>query len=638
MSMASTNSNQVEIENDTFVVEPLNELSINPLKTQDSINSIRKNLDDLVTSDTEQKRSKYMQALYNITHPKPEHYTFNGLLVPPPPYSFGELTEESQKVAREMLVQPKYRLVHQSDVSSYHFELNNLYLEVAFTGRANCGKSSLLNALLGQQKMCRSTTTPCPNRKINYYQSVTTKQLIKYKVQHANKLVKLPGGGLQFTFVDLPGWGLDGMKPSWTEQAIQCNQCYLGTRRSLNTIFYCKDATQGWTPTDERYFEMIQNSHGMCFVVLTKCDAVDHFTLCQRIHQFYCMLTVKKYRHRAYPLIIPTSSTLDGGNHSSIDFLRRLIVETSGVIHGTKLRKFAMEEHKKRMDAAMSAENARREHMIHAAGFSHTKQSEVCGYTNSMLADPGDLDGKSMELCYAYRKQKCVNQSVGNVLFELDAQKKPFAYDPTMGIPPSARVSSQRQVERETESAARSKDLFEDTSYSESQRSHPGRSVSFQTERNTDDIMVRTNTSSKQNAPSLRYAGKTSHGAIHEENPDGSLNGTFISGRSVSEKCSPQQQRQVHMTTRQWRAYRKFSGKTLEGRRWDAYVKALRTPAYSNIHFTRLERRLTGTPRRTADQLEYEEKKVSWKAQPPGLARNYGADAMPTQFPRVIGA
>ena len=76
------------------------------------------------------------------------------------------------------------------------------------------------------------------------------------------------------------------------------------------------------------------------------------------IHDFYVMITAKRFRRAAYPLIVPTSSV--DGRVEGVDFLRGLIVETSGVIHGGKLRGIMREEHVARMAELMKEEMARR--------------------------------------------------------------------------------------------------------------------------------------------------------------------------------------------------------------------------------------------------------------------------------------
>ncbi|KAG5504951.1 hypothetical protein JKF63_04398 [Porcisia hertigi] len=363
---------------------------------------------DVFTSQREAEVRKRREVLYELTHPNPIDYTYNGKLVPPPPLSFGQVTAEARSLGNKMMLGQTYSLVRQagtrasdddfdvlgnstntagcsasrsnsaSPASSietsvaaplstfssrhakgycdgalaapyrsssreanifrdhnYFFEINELYQEVVFVGRACAGKSSLLNGLLGQ-RVAKTSSMPNTTRKISFYQSVTPEQLHAFhaKERHS-QLVKLPGGGLQLTFVDLPGFGIEGMSDKWRDAAIELTDAYFGVRRSVNTVLYCMDCERGLTKTDIRYFEWIENVHGTCFIVLTKCDSVPHSRICSVMRQVYTLITKHRRKYRkVFPFIIPVSAK-DGTN---IELLRGLITETSGIIPGDKLR------------------------------------------------------------------------------------------------------------------------------------------------------------------------------------------------------------------------------------------------------------------------------------------------------------
>ncbi|CBZ27049.1 conserved hypothetical protein [Leishmania mexicana MHOM/GT/2001/U1103] len=370
---------------------------------------------DVFTAQRDAAIKKRREVLYELTHPNPIDYTYNGKLVPPPPLSFGQVTEEARALGNKMMLGQTYSLVRQAgarasaddlDVAggsantagrgtaaattvspassieagleaplstfssrhakgygdrtaaapyrsrtrdanifrdhNYFFEINELYQEVAFAGRACAGKSSLLNALLGQY-VAKTSSTPNTTRKISFYQSVTPEQLHAFHVkEHHNQLVKLPGGGLQLTFVDLPGYGIEGMSDKWRDAAIELTDAYFGVRRSVNTVLYCMDCERGLTKTDIKYLEWIENVHGACFMVLTKCDSVPHSRVCSVMRQVYALITKHRRKYRkVFPFIIPVSAK-DGTN---IELLRGLITETAGIIPGDKLRELL--QHKK---------------------------------------------------------------------------------------------------------------------------------------------------------------------------------------------------------------------------------------------------------------------------------------------------
>eukprot|EP00758_Cryptobia_borreli_P010697 Tbor_TRINITY_DN5592_c3_g4::TRINITY_DN5592_c3_g4_i1::g.13589::m.13589 len=297
---------------------------------------------DMVTDEYAKQRESEIRRrrkiLYELTHPIPTDYTFNGKLIPPPPIAFGKVPEESMALGEKMMLNQNYRLVRTSPHTDYFFEINDLYIEIAMVGKANAGKSSLINALLGNN-VAKTSSTPNSTRGVNFYQSVTPDELQRFVNRNPSRLVKLPAGGAQLTFVDLPGFGIAGMSDKWRENAIAVTDGYLGVRRSLNTIFMCIDATKGLTAIDRRYFSWIENLHGVFYIVLTKCEAVSHDKLSRIIRHIYQVITdtnkgEKKYK-AVYPYVIPVSAHTG----ENIDMLRGIIVETSGLVPGQKLRK-----------------------------------------------------------------------------------------------------------------------------------------------------------------------------------------------------------------------------------------------------------------------------------------------------------
>ncbi|KPI87771.1 hypothetical protein ABL78_3129 [Leptomonas seymouri] len=385
---------------------------------------------DSFTAQREAEIQRRREVLYELTHPNPIDYTYNGKLVPPPPLSFGQVTEEARSLGNKMMLGQTYSLARQAGARSsaddfcgtiytsasqrepgkatvspssviettisgpsssafspqqrtapyrrrarednifrdhnYFFEVNELYQEIVLVGKACAGKSSLLNSLLGQS-VAKTSSNPNTTRKISFYQSVTPEQLHAFHTrEHHNQLVKLPGGGLQLTFVDMPGYGIEGMSDQWRDAAIELTDAYFGVRRSVNTVLYCMDCERGLTKTDMKYFEWLENVQGTFFVVLTKCDSVPHSRITSVMRQVYTLITKNRRKYRkVFPFIIPTSAK-DGTN---MELLRGLITETSGMIPGDKLRDLlrqkkeaftqtALLEEASRIDAARQLERA----------------------------------------------------------------------------------------------------------------------------------------------------------------------------------------------------------------------------------------------------------------------------------------
>lgn len=123
--------------------------------------------------------------------------------------------------------------------------------EVAFVGRSNVGKSSLLNALAKQTQLARVSKTPGRTRLINIFQT-----------------------GLDRWVVDLPGYGYAGgpkvEKATWQGMI----EGYLLGRRSLRMVFVLVDAEIGPTKLDHQMIEWLRHSEVPCRIVATKADQV----------------------------------------------------------------------------------------------------------------------------------------------------------------------------------------------------------------------------------------------------------------------------------------------------------------------------------------------------------------------------
>ncbi|MDJ0951330.1 MAG: ribosome biogenesis GTP-binding protein YihA/YsxC [Alphaproteobacteria bacterium] len=121
--------------------------------------------------------------------------------------------------------------------------------EVAFAGRSNVGKSSLLNALTGRRALARTSQTPGRTRQLNFFDL-------------AGRLM----------LVDMPGYGY--AKAPKTEIAAwhRLIETYLMGRPGLRRLFLLVDARHGLKPSDRELMEMLDQSAVSYQVVLTKAD------------------------------------------------------------------------------------------------------------------------------------------------------------------------------------------------------------------------------------------------------------------------------------------------------------------------------------------------------------------------------
>ncbi|MBI5137638.1 MAG: YihA family ribosome biogenesis GTP-binding protein [Nitrospirae bacterium] len=121
--------------------------------------------------------------------------------------------------------------------------------EVAFVGRSNVGKSTLINALLNRKGLAKTSSTPGKTQLINFF---------------------LVNG--RFHLVDLPGYGFAKVpmaeKAHWTERI----ETFLGTRETLKLVVALVDVRHGPTPLDMRMLQWLAHYQRPTLVVATKGD------------------------------------------------------------------------------------------------------------------------------------------------------------------------------------------------------------------------------------------------------------------------------------------------------------------------------------------------------------------------------
>jgi GTP-binding protein len=121
--------------------------------------------------------------------------------------------------------------------------------EIAFVGRSNAGKSSLINALTGRKSLARVSQTPGATRQINFFNL---------------------GGRLML--VDLPGYGFAKRSKTEAAQWQEMIFAYLGTRARLRRVALLIDARRGVMDSDLQVMELLDKAAVSYGLVLTKAD------------------------------------------------------------------------------------------------------------------------------------------------------------------------------------------------------------------------------------------------------------------------------------------------------------------------------------------------------------------------------
>jgi GTP-binding protein len=124
--------------------------------------------------------------------------------------------------------------------------------QVAFSGRSNVGKSSLINCLLGRKKLARTSSTPGKTITVNYYR--------------VDK---------KMTLVDLPGYGYANRSHASKKQWSALTQGYFEDNSSLTLVAQLIDSKVGVTKDDEEMIQWLNYYDIPYVVVITKCDKLN---------------------------------------------------------------------------------------------------------------------------------------------------------------------------------------------------------------------------------------------------------------------------------------------------------------------------------------------------------------------------
>ncbi|MCX8506362.1 MAG: ribosome biogenesis GTP-binding protein YihA/YsxC [Alphaproteobacteria bacterium] len=156
-------------------------------------------------------------------------------------------------------------------------------LEIAFAGRSNVGKSSLLNALTGHNKLARVSNSPGRTRQLNFFDL----------------------GEGRLTLVDMPGYGYAEASKAEINRWQGIIRMYLLGRTVLRRVMLLIDARHGIKENDADMMGGLDKAAVGYQVVLTKCDKISARELAERLENVTAALAK---RPAAHPHIIATSS------------------------------------------------------------------------------------------------------------------------------------------------------------------------------------------------------------------------------------------------------------------------------------------------------------------------------------------
>lgn len=178
--------------------------------------------------------------------------------------------------------------------------------EIAFAGRSNVGKSSLLNLITGRKSLARVSGSPGKTRTINFYRCEGRDEK--------------DAPAIQFRIVDLPGYGFARVSRAETEKWGDMMESYLENRQGLRKVILLVDIRHKPSVQDVQMYEYLKYYHLDGIVAATKADKVSNNERAKNIREIRQTLGMSKDDK-----VIPVSALKKTGDGELLGIIRSLL-------------------------------------------------------------------------------------------------------------------------------------------------------------------------------------------------------------------------------------------------------------------------------------------------------------------------